>query len=182
MLIRENEDGKFLKFTFILKWVKIKKKFSVIKYIHSVRQPLPLVPEHFHHLKAKEDGRFLIHHSSFSQQDHMGTQGGVILLLAQQFKCDVHDVLLKRCTHSLFTHHLSVAINEVAGVECIIVSQIIDTVTTLEPPCRFRVDGIAEVHSHWGIYRQGCGSDHIFVSNSLRGRFEHIWRGISVKI
>lgn len=53
MLIRENEDGKFLKFTIYFKVGENKEKFSVIKYIHSVRQPLPLVSEHFHHLKAR---------------------------------------------------------------------------------------------------------------------------------
>lgn len=104
------------------------------------------------------------------------------MILAQQFKCDVDDVLLQRCTHSLFLHHQSVVVSEVAGVECIIVSQTIRPVKTLEPPCRFRVGGLTEVGFHWGIYRQGCGSDHMFVNDSLRGRLEHIWRGISVKI
>lgn len=78
-------------------------------------------------------------------------------------------------------HHLSVVINEVAGVECIIVSRTVRHSEDAGAPSRFREDGIAEVGSHWGIYRQGCGSDHIFVNNSLR-RLEDIWRRISLKI
>lgn len=99
----------------------------------------------------------------------MGIQCFVILMLVPQFNYAVDYLFLKRCTHSLFIHCWSVGMNEVTGMEHIVVSQT-DSVKTLEPRCRFRVNGITEVGSRWGIYRPGCGSDHMFVNNSIRGR------------
>lgn len=84
-------------------------------------------------MREREDSKFLICDSSFSEQDHMSTQCFVILYQSQNSR-EVH------------IHSLYITSNKVRQLAI---------VKMLELTCRFVVDGITEVGSQRETYRQG---------------------------